>query len=51
LKQLAESGVFNIAGLTAIKSAERADLYEAFTYLSAVKSEQLFLQRLAEQKD
>jgi len=35
LKSLAESGVFNLPNKTPLHSAGAADLYEAFTYLSA----------------
>lgn len=39
LKEIAEAGVFNRAGLTAIESAEVAPLYDAFHYLSAKAAE------------
>jgi hypothetical protein len=40
LKSIAESGVFNLAGHTPLKSAQLANLYEVFNYLAAVKAEQ-----------
>jgi len=32
--EVAKTGLFNIAGLNAIQSAEKANLYEVMTYLS-----------------
>ena len=34
LIQLAESGIFNQTGLTPLKAAERANLWEAWMYLN-----------------
>lgn len=50
LKEIAEAGVFNRAGLTAIESAEAAPLYDAFHYLSAKAAETDFKNRLIETK-
>ena len=50
LKQVAEAGVFNLTGLTPMRSAEVADLYEVFTYLSACKAESDVQQEMAKQK-
>jgi hypothetical protein len=47
LKQVAESGVFNLAGLTPMRSAEVADLYEVLTYLSATKAQNEVQQRMS----
>lgn len=46
LKQLAESGVFTKGDMSPMRSAEVADLYEAFQYLAAVRSESAFMNRL-----
>lgn len=51
LKQLAESGVFTKGGMSAMKSAEVADLYEAFTFLAASKAEAKFVKRYQEIKE
>lgn len=40
LKAIAESGVFNLPGHTPMRSAQLANLYEAFNYLSAVRAQQ-----------
>jgi len=40
---VAESGLFTFGGLTAIKSAEKAKLYEAFQYLAARAAEEKFI--------
>lgn len=50
LKDIAESGMFNRAGLTPIESAEVAPLYDAFHYLSAKAAETDFKNRLIEMK-
>ena len=47
---MAESGVFNLSGYTPLRSAEIADLYEVFTYLSAVKAESEVQNRMMKQK-
>jgi hypothetical protein len=39
LKSLAESGIFNRPDLTPLESAEQANLYEAYTFLSARSAE------------
>lgn len=39
IKTIAESGIFNLSGYTALQSAERANLYEAFQYLAAKVAE------------
>ena len=39
IKAVAEAGIFNLAGLTPLQSAERANLYEAFQYLAAKAAE------------
>ena len=46
LKTIAESGIFNRPDMTPLQSAESADLYEAFTYLSACKAESEYQKRL-----
>ena len=38
---LAEKGVFNLPNETPITSAKKAPLYEALTYLSVLKAEEL----------
>lgn len=39
IKQIAESQIFNRPDATPMRSAELANLYEAFTYLSSVAAE------------
>jgi hypothetical protein len=46
LKTIAEAGIFNRPDMTPLQSAEQADLYEAFTYLSACKAEAEYQKRL-----
>lgn len=46
LKQLADSGIFTRDGMTALKSAEKANLWEAFMYLSADKAERKYINNL-----
>jgi len=36
--RIAKSGLFNLSGYTPIESAERADLYAAFLFLSSEKA-------------
>lgn len=50
IKYLAESGVFNLAGLTPIESACRANLYEAMQYLAAKSAEAQIAEAMAKQK-
>jgi len=50
LKTIAESGIFNRPDMTPLHSAERADLYEAFTYLAACKAEADYQRKLNETK-
>jgi hypothetical protein len=50
LKNIAESGIFNRPDLTPLQSAEQADLYEAFTYLSACKAQSDFQKKLYDTK-
>lgn len=40
LKRLAEAGIFNRPDQTPIKSAEMANLYEAFMYLAATTAQE-----------
>lgn len=42
LKQLADSGIFTKDGMSAMQSAERANLYEGMQYLAAAKAESKF---------
>jgi hypothetical protein len=48
IKQIAESGIFNRPDETPMRSAELANLYEAFTYLSSVAAESEYQQRYQE---
>ena len=48
IKQLAESGIFNRPDLTPLHSAEQANLWEAFTYLSSVAEENAYQNRYSE---
>ena len=48
IKQLAESGIFNRPDMNPLQSAENANLYEAFTYLSACAAENKYQNRLQE---
>lgn len=50
IKYLAECGVFNLAGYTAIDSACKANLYEAMQYLSAKTAEAQVHEAMAKQK-
>ncbi len=50
LKTIAEAGIFNQPTLTPLQSAEQADLYEAFTYLSACKAEAEYQSKLQDVK-
>jgi hypothetical protein len=43
---LAESGIFNRPDMNPLHSAEQANLYEAFTYLSACAAENKYQERL-----
>lgn len=45
LKQIAESGIFNRPDETPMRSAELANLYEAFTYLSSIAAENEYQKR------
>ena len=40
LKRIAEAGIFNRPDATPLKSAEMANLYEAFMYLAAKSAEE-----------
>jgi len=46
LKRVADSGIFTKEGMSAMKSAERANLWEAFMYLSADRAERKFANNL-----
>ena len=48
LKQIAESGIFNRPDETPMRSAELANLYEAFTYLSSIAAESEYQQKYQE---
>jgi hypothetical protein len=48
IKQLAEAGIFNRPDMNPMQSAENANLYEAFTYLSAVAAENKYQNKLQE---
>lgn len=50
IKYIAESGVFNLSGITPIESACRANLYEAMQYLSAKSAEAQIAEAMAKQK-
>ena len=50
LKQLAESGIFNLPNETPMRSAELANLYEAFTYLASVAAERKYQERLLKEQ-
>jgi len=50
LKTLAESGMFNLPDHSPMKSAQLANLYEAFYYLASLKAEGKFLENLYAQK-
>jgi hypothetical protein len=39
LKEIAKAGVFNLPNCTPLQSAQRANLWEAFTFLSAENAE------------
>jgi hypothetical protein len=39
IKKIAECGLFNISGLTALQSSEKANLYEVFQYLASKAAE------------
>ena len=45
IKQIAESGIFNRPDATPMRSAELANLYEAYTYLSSVAAENDYQKR------
>lgn len=51
LKELAESGIFTRDGMSAMESAERADLYEALQYLAASRAQNRFFKRYQEVND
>jgi hypothetical protein len=42
--------VFNLTGYTPLQSAQRANLYEAFFYLSAKKAEAKYLEKLQKEQ-
>lgn len=46
VKNLAESGLFNLPEHTPIKSAQLAGLYEAMYYLASIKAESQFIENL-----
>jgi hypothetical protein len=48
IKQLAESGIFNRPDMNPLQSAENANLYEAYTYLSACAAENKYQNKLHE---
>jgi len=50
IRKVAESGLFNIAGLTPIESAEKAKLYEVFQYLASKAAEENLLHELQQSK-
>jgi len=43
-------GIFTAGGLNALESAEKADLYEAFMYLSADKAQVEYNKKMSKQK-
>ena len=50
IKHLAECGVFNIAGMTPIESACKANLYEAMQYLAVKSAEAQIAEAMQKQK-
>lgn len=42
--------MFNLAGFTALQSAQKANLYEALFYLSAKKAEVKYLEKLQKEQ-
>jgi hypothetical protein len=49
IKKVAESGLFNLSGLTPIQSAEKAKLYEVFQYLASKAAEDKMIEDLSKQ--
>jgi hypothetical protein len=47
---VAESGLFNLSGLTPMQSAEKAKLYEVFQYLASKAAEEKVVEDLSKQK-
>jgi hypothetical protein len=49
IKKVAESGLFNLSGLTPMQSAEKAKLYEVFQYLASKAAEEKVIEDLSKQ--
>jgi hypothetical protein len=49
IKKVAESGLFNLSGLTPMESAEKAKLYEVFQYLASKAAEDKMVEDLSKQ--
>ena len=50
IRKVAESGLFNIAGLTPIESSEKAKMYDVFQYLASKAAEENLINELQKTK-
>lgn len=50
IRKIAESGLFNINGMTALESSENAKLYEALQYLASKAAEDNLYNELQKKK-
>jgi len=50
IRKIAECGLFNITGLTAMESSEKAKLYEVFQYLASKAAEENLIHELQKTK-